>query len=86
MAADRDAILLETVRTHRARLVSAFLFGRLTERRVANDNVKRFIGGVVLGAVACAGCVGTALVLDLLADRAAQQAAVSTPTPTEDAG
>lgn len=68
----RDSVLIETTRTHRARLVAAFLFGELEERRTVSDNVKRFIAGVVVAAVISAGCVGTALVLDFL-DQQAQQ-------------
>lgn len=75
MAGDSDAILLESVRTHRARLRGAFLLGALADRRSVNDNVRRLIGGVVLAAVLCAGCVGTAFVLQAIA---AQQAAQQT--------
>lgn len=89
MANDRDAVLLETVKTHRARLLAAFLFGDLDERRVVNDNRKRLIGSIVLAAVICAGCVGFAFVSNLLAEQAAakEEAAqvstsVSTPTAT----
>jgi hypothetical protein len=89
MANDRDAVLLETVKTHRARLLAAFLFGELEERRVVNDNRKRLIGSIVLAAVICAGCVGFAFVSNLLAEQAAakEEAAqvstsVTTPTPT----
>jgi hypothetical protein len=67
MPNNRDAILLETVKTHRARLLAAFLFGEMAERRVANDNVRRVIGSVVLAAVACAACVGVGFVGHLLA-------------------
>ena len=74
MSTDYDVVLLETVKTHRARLRAAFLFGELSERRVVNDNLRRFIGGVILAAVACAICVGTSFVLDLLAQRAAAAA------------
>jgi hypothetical protein len=85
MANDRDAVLLETVKTHRARLLAAFLFGDLEERRVVNDNSKRLIGSIVLAAVICAGCVGFAFVSNLLAEQAAEKEAssqVSTPTST----
>jgi hypothetical protein len=83
VANNRDAILLETVKTHRARLLAAFLFGEMSERRVANDNLKRLIGSVVLAAVVCAGCVGFSLVSSLLAGQAAakqQQAGEGPPT------
>lgn len=75
---NRDLILLETVKTHRARLTSAFIFGALDERRLSNDNTRRLIGGIVLAAVACAGCVGFSFVSGILGQQAAtarQQAA-----------
>ncbi len=67
MPLNHDTILLETVRTRRVRLQSALLHGGLPERRLVNDNVRRVIGSVVAAAVACAGCVGFALVTSLLA-------------------
>src|SRR5215213_5110801 len=73
MSANRDTILLETVKTHRARLLSAFLYGELAERRVGQDNLKRLLGSVVLAAVICTGCVGFSLVTSLLASQAAKQ-------------
>lgn len=79
MADETDAVLLEAVRTHRARLRGAFLLGELAERREVNDNVKRVIGSVVLAAVVCAGCVGTALVLHTIAE---QQTSASAPAGT----
>jgi hypothetical protein len=63
----RDVILVETVKTHRMRLLSALQFGALDERRVPNDNLRRWLGGAVLALVACAGCLGFALVMSLLA-------------------
>ena len=68
---NRDLILLETVKTHRARLTSAFVFGELIERRVANDNVKRLIGGVIAAAVLCVGCIGFSFVAGILDQQAA---------------
>lgn len=86
MYADHDIVLLETVKTHRSRLRAAFLFGELSERRGANDNVRRVVGSMVLAAVLCAGCVGVSFVVDLLQQRAAaaeaQTQIVQTPTPT----
>lgn len=73
MSGDRDVVLLETVKTHRARLVSALLFGELDERRLVNDNVRRLIVSLVIAAVACAGCAGTSFVLSVLADQRATQ-------------
>ena len=74
MPNNRDTILLETVKTHRARLLSAFLYGELAERRLGQDNLKRLLGSVVLAAVICTGCVGFALVTSLIATQAARQA------------
>jgi hypothetical protein len=74
MPTNRDAILLETVKTHRARLLSAFLYGELAERRLGQDNLKRLLGSVVLAAVICTGCVGFSLVTSLIASQAARQA------------
>lgn len=71
--ADRDLVLLETVKTHRARLVSAFLSGELAERRVVNDNLRRLLGGLVLAAVFCAACVGFSFVSAQLGRQAMQQ-------------
>ena len=79
MADNHDLILLESVKTHRSRLRAAFLFGELEERRTANDNLKRAIGSVVLGAVICAACVGVSFVTKTMSD----QAAAATPQPTQ---
>ncbi|WP_273653051.1 hypothetical protein [Cellulomonas fimi] len=62
MARDPDAVLLESVRVHRARLRAAFLHGDLRDRRTTNDNVRRFVGSVVVAALACAGCAGYSFV------------------------
>lgn len=72
---NRDLILLETVKTHRARLASAFVFGELTRRRLANDNVRRLIGGIIAAAVLCVGCVGFSFVSGLLGSQAAAKQA-----------
>jgi hypothetical protein len=74
MPNNRDTILLETVKTHRARLLSAFLYGELAERRLGQDNLKRLLGSIVLAAVICTGCVGFALITSLIATQAARQA------------
>ena len=58
MPSDRDAILLESVRVHRARLRAAFLHGELLHRRRTTDNVRGFVASTVLAAVLCAGCAG----------------------------
>jgi len=76
-----DSILLESVSTHRRRLRQAFVLGRLADRRLVNDNVKRFIGSVVLAAVVGVGCLGYSFVTNALAQQAAQQQAQQTPQP-----
>jgi hypothetical protein len=81
VADETDAVLLEAVRTHRARLRGAFLLGELAERRSVNDNLRRVVGSVVLAAVLCAGCVGTALVLRTIAGQQAQAAPTTAVTP-----
>ena len=62
MPSDRDAILLESVRVHRARLQAAFLHGDLPHRRRTTDNLRRFLASAVLAAVLCAGCAGATFV------------------------
>jgi hypothetical protein len=79
MPSDRDAVLLETVKTHRARLVSALLYGELDERRLVVSNVRRLIVGFIIAAVACAGCAGTSFVISVIAQ---QQTSTVSPSPT----
>lgn len=75
---NNDAILLESVKTHRARLRGAFLIGELAERRDVNDNVRRLIGSTVLAAVICAGCVGTSFVINAITSQANQSSSGTT--------
>jgi hypothetical protein len=86
MPLSHDTILLETVRTRRARLHAALLHGGPARRRVVPDNLKRFVGSLVAAAVVCAGCVGFAVVTTLLAGRGASgQSIVDRPTATSPA-
>lgn len=85
MPLSHDTILLETVRTRRARLQSALVYGGLTERRAVTDNVKRLIGSLVVAAVACAGCVGFAVIAGILATKGAGFGAGTGPAPTRPA-
>lgn len=62
MPRNNDALLLESVGTHRKRLRQALLFGRLDDRRQVTDNVRRFIGGIILAAVVGVGCLGFSFV------------------------
>jgi hypothetical protein len=87
MPSNTDALLLESVKTHRIRLSAAFLFGRMANRRTANDNVKRLIGSIVVAAVVCAVCVGVSFVVATLADQeaareAARTSSSSAPAPS----
>lgn len=74
MPDQQDKTIIEAARTQRMRLGSALLYGRLDERRTVNDNIKRFIGSVIVAALACAVCVGVSFVSDLLATQAAEKA------------
>ncbi|MGW6130201.1 hypothetical protein ACWFNE_09260 [Cellulomonas sp. NPDC055163] len=71
---DPDRTLIETTRTHRDRLASALSFGALDRRRPVNTNLRRFVGSVVLAAVAGVGCLTFSLVVHLLDDRRQDQA------------
>jgi hypothetical protein len=82
MPLDHDAILLETVRTRRARLHSALLHGGQPRRRPVTTNVRRLVGGAVLAAVLCAGCVGFAVVTGVLADRSTRDRPPATAPAT----
>lgn len=79
MPRSSDDLLLESVKTQRARLRASFLFGWLADRRQMNDNVKRLTGSVVLAAVACVGCLGWSFVSTTLADQAAERQRQSAP-------
>lgn len=71
----RDRTLIEEARTQRMRLGSALLHGRIDERRTVNDNVGRFVGSLIVAALACAVCVGISFVTDLLERQAAERQA-----------
>jgi len=71
----RDRTLIEEARTQRMRLGSALLHGRIDERRTVNDNVGRFVGSLIIAALACAVCVGISFVTDLLEKQAAEKQA-----------
>lgn len=74
MPRDADSVLLESVATRRARLRAAFLHGDIPGRRTTADNVKRFVGSIVIAAVACAACAGYSFV---------QKAGPLRPSPTQ---
>lgn len=89
---DIDRIVVEATKTHRKRLIGAFVFGGLTRRRAFQDNRARLIGSSIVAAVACSACFGTAFVLNILSDQredkalAAFRAALATnPIPSSEA-
>lgn len=71
----RDRALIEEARTQRMRLGSALLHGRVDERRTVNDNIRRFVGSLIIAALACAVCVGISFVSDLLEKQAEEKKA-----------
>ncbi|MFC9065195.1 MULTISPECIES: hypothetical protein [Streptomyces] len=58
MARDYDSQLLESVSVRRRRLRDALLFGAQRIRMSLDENLGKILGGLVLGAVLCAGSVG----------------------------
>lgn len=86
MARDLDVQLLESVAVRRGRLREALIWGRDRRVRSTVDNAKRLGIGVILAAVAAAGCVGWSFVQDLLADQQAareQQQSRLLPAPVQ---
>lgn len=88
---DYDQILIESSRVHRDRLTAAFVHGEQADRRPVNNNLRRLMGSVILGAVICAVCLGTGFVLNILhtqketaALASFQQAIASNPIPEGD--
>jgi hypothetical protein len=71
---DPDRILIESTRTHRERLASAFSYGPLEQRRAVNTNRGRLVGSIVLAAVIGVVCLSFSLVTHLLEDRREDQA------------
>lgn len=61
-----DRTLIETTKSHRERLTSAFIHGQLKERHKVNSNINRLLGSFILAAVIGLACLGTGFVLGLL--------------------
>lgn len=61
-AQDYDSQLLESVSVRRRRLRDAVVFGGARQRRGWDERLGKMIGGVVIAAVLCAGCVGWSFV------------------------
>jgi hypothetical protein len=69
MARDYDAALLEAVAVRRNRIRESLRWGRERRARATVDNIKRLGVGVVVAAVACAGCVGWSFVQQMAAQQ-----------------
>jgi hypothetical protein len=78
MPREYDAQLLESVAVRRNRMRESLLWGRQRRAQATVDNIKRLGVGVVLAAVACAGCVGWSFVQQVVAAQR-QQATVTVP-------
>ncbi|MCI3932790.1 hypothetical protein [Streptomyces sp. AN091965] len=61
-AQDYDSQLLESVAVRRRRLRDAVVFGGERQRRGWDERLGKVFGGIVIGAVLCAGCVGWSFV------------------------
>lgn len=70
---DFDGQLLESVAVRRRRLRGALLWGTARGRRVATENVGRFIAGVTVAAVLAGGCVGWSFLRQQLERQKEQQ-------------
>ena len=79
MAREYDTQLIESVAVRRARMRELLLWGRDRRARATGDGLRWLRLGVVLAAIACAGCVGWSFLQSVLAD---QRAARPGPVPT----
>lgn len=88
---DRDRVLVETAKTRRQRLLTSFTFGDLANRRIARNNLGRFIGSSIVAALICAVCLGYSFVTNTLDSQAISKAQTNyaaalraaTPLPPE---
>lgn len=81
MSRELDVQLLESVAVRRSRLRESLIWGRDRRIRATVDNLKRLCIGVVLAAVASAGCVGWSFVQNLLAEQQARQQTTAVVRP-----
>jgi hypothetical protein len=77
MSREYDTQLLESVAVRRNRMRESLLWGRERRVRATLDNITRLATGLVLAAVAGAGCVGWSFVQHVLAERAAATAQIA---------
>ena len=73
MSREQDAQLLESLAVRRNRLRESLLWGRERRLRATSDNLKNLGISIVLAAVACAGCVGWALLQNVIHQQRSQQ-------------
>ena len=79
MAREYDTQLIESVVVRRARMRELLLWGRDRRARATGDGLRWLRLGIVLAAIACAGCVGWSFVQSVLAhQRAARPGPVAT--------
>ncbi|MFF1353329.1 hypothetical protein [Streptomyces sp. NPDC058297] len=89
-AQDYDSQLLESVSVRRRRLRDAVLFGAQRQRRTLDERFGKVVGGIVLGAVLCAGCVGWSFVSHRVIGKSTYgtsgPVSTSSPSPTAPSG
>lgn len=71
---DPDSTLIESTKTHRARLLAALVHGNLTARRTVKSNLSRFLGSTIIAAVLGIGSVGAGFVIGYLEQQRNEEA------------
>ncbi|MET8204299.1 MULTISPECIES: hypothetical protein [Micromonospora] len=82
MAREYDTQLIESVAVRRARMRELLLWGRQRRVRATGDGFRWLRIGLVLAAVACAGCVGWSFLKGVIAD----QQKARNPPPAQSEG
>ncbi|MEO3770631.1 hypothetical protein [Micromonospora sp. B9E7] len=82
MAREYDTQLIESVAVRRARMRELLLWGRQRRVRATGDGFRWLRVGLVLAAVACAGCVGWSFLQGVIAD----QQKARNPPPAQSEG
>jgi hypothetical protein len=73
VARELDEQLLQSVGIRRRRLIESTLWGRSRSQLAMTDNITRFMVGVVVAAIICAGCVGWSFLQNALEQQRLQQ-------------
>ncbi|MFY1705765.1 hypothetical protein ACN28G_29285 [Micromonospora sp. WMMA1923] len=76
MVREYDTQLVESVAVRRARMRELLLWGGQRRIRATGDGLRWLRIGLVLAAVACAGCVGWSFLRGVVADQQRARAAV----------